>query len=209
MTVQVRNESSTATSSMDCGTIESEPFKLAPFNPSGLEIQEKSIHLLELTDEDVLFDIGCGDGRLLIAAAQRHPGLRCVGIELDPIFATRANQAIQQLPDYQEIKSRIDIRLGDALQVPMMVSTRSCTPFTCTELTLIDDATAIYLFIVPKGILKLLPLLESLVETRRKQHRPFRIVSYMFKIHCWEPTKMDKSSRAGCPIYLYDFPARV
>lgn len=186
----------------------SEPFKLAPFNPSGLEIQEKSLHLLELTKEDVLFDLGCGDGRLLIAAAQRHPGLRCVGIELDPIFAMRAEHAVQQLPDNNEIKSRVDIRLGDALQLPMIVSTRSCTPSTCTELTLIDDATAIYLFIVPKGIQKLMPLLESLVKTRQKQHRSFRIVSYMFKIHCWEPAKMDKSSRAGCPIYLYDFPTQ-
>ena len=193
-----------------------ESFKLAPFNPSSVQIQEKAIELLKLTNEDdVLFDLGCGDCRLLIAAATRHPGLRCVGVDIDPIFVTRAQQAIQNSPDGETLRDRLDIRLQDALQLPMMVSattstisssssSRRCVP--TTELTLMDDATAVYLFVLPKGVNKLLPLLEALVETRKKQRRPFRILSYMFQIHIWEPTIIDKTSKAGCPVYLYEFP---
>lgn len=184
-----------------------EPFKLAPFNPSSLEIQEKSMQLLKLKGDDIFFDLGCGDGRLLVSAAKSHPGLRCVGIEIDPVFSTRAQEAIQQLSD-PELRNRLDIRLGDAMQLPMTLSSRLSPPSNMNELTLMDDATALYLFILPKGIQKLMPLLEALVETRHQQRRPFRILSYMFKIHQWQPTSFDKTSKAGCPIYLYEFPAK-
>lgn len=183
-----------------------QPFKLAPFNPSGAQIQEKAMRLLKLTGDDVLFDLGCGDGRLLITAATQHPGLRCVGVDIDPIFVARAQQAIQELSD-PDLRDRLDIRLQDALQLPMTTTTSSTTTRTnpAKDLTLMDDATALYLFVLPKGVNKLLPLLEALVETRQKQQRPFRILSYMFQLHWWEPTVVDKTSKAGCPVYLYEF----
>lgn len=185
-----------------------EAFKLAPFNPSSLQIQERAMELLKLSANDVLFDLGCGDGRLLIAAAQQHPGLRCVGVDIDPVFVQRGQQAIQDIPDPQ-VRERLDIRLQDALSLPLTVSDRSThnlSTIPTTELTLMDDATALYLFVLPKGINKLMPLLEALVEARQvQQRRPFRILSYMFQIHQWEPTLVDKTSKAGCPIYLYEF----
>jgi SAM-dependent methyltransferase len=182
------------------------PFLLAPFNPSSAEIQEKALSLLKLTRNDILFDLGCGDGRLLINAAQRTPGLRCIGIDIDPIFVGRGQTTVQELAD-SALKERLDIRLGDALQLPMDASTnRARTVQNVAEATLIDDATALYLFVLPKGVEKLMPLLQALLATRRKQRRSFRILSYMFKIHHWEPVTVDKTTRAGCPIYLYEFP---
>jgi SAM-dependent methyltransferase len=181
-------------------------FKLAPFNPSSLEIQEKALELLKITREDTLFDLGCGDGRLLITAAQRVPGLRCIGIDIDPVFVERGQATVQDLHD-RSLKERLDIRLGDALQLPMHASTDlSRTVTDVSEVTLMDDATALYLFVLPKGVVKLMPLLHALLATRQKQRRSFRILSYMFKIHQWEPVAVDKTSRAGCPIYLYEFP---
>ncbi len=41
--------------------------KLAPFNPSDPKVVEKAIQLLELEDGDIVYDLGCGDGRFLIA----------------------------------------------------------------------------------------------------------------------------------------------
>ena len=40
--------------------------KLAPFNPTSTEAIQIALDLLELKDDDVLYDLGCGDGRLLI-----------------------------------------------------------------------------------------------------------------------------------------------
>ena len=186
-----------------------EVFKLAPFNPSSSQIQVKAIELLGLNDEDVLFDLGCGDGRLLIFAAENVKGLKCVGIEIDPVFVARGIQRVQALP--QEIRCRVDIREGDVLKLLLDSPNRGSENGekykgnSCKSLTLINDATAVYLFILPKGINKIMPLLEALVDKRKQEKRNFRILSYMFKIYEWEPSKVDRTSKGDCPVYLYEF----
>ena len=206
------NDPTTSTTPESSSLQPIEAFKLAPFNPSSLQIQEKAVQLLKLSNDDVLFDLGCGDGRLLIAAAQKIPGLRCVGVDIDPVFVTRAQQAIEALPD-PELKRRLDIRLQDVLQLPTTLATADSNPArnagspkSTQELTLMDDATALYLFILPKGIQKIMPLLSALVQVKQvHQKRPFRILSYMFKIREWEPTLVDKTAKGAHPIYLYEF----
>jgi SAM-dependent methyltransferase len=179
-----------------------EVFKLAPFNPSSEQIQVKAMELLCLNENDVLFDLGCGDGRLLVAAAKKHPGLRCVGVEIDPVFAKRALEAVEQLP--QDLRDRIDIREEDVLKQPM-TSLQSEKRDNISDLTLMDDASALYLFVLPKGVVKIMPILEALVEKRKKEGRHFRVLSYMFKIHEWEPTVIDSTAKGGCPVYFYEF----
>ena len=188
---------------------EGEVFKLAPFNPSSLQIQEKALELLKLDNNgnknDVLFDLGCGDGRFLVAAAESHPGLRCVGVEIDPIFANRAKEHISSLPE--DVKERIHIREEDVLKLPMTIPDHenNRNEKNLEDLTIMEDATALYLFILPKGVNKIMPLLDAIIDARAKQKRNFRVVSYMFKIHDWEPTVKDTTSKAGCPVYLYEF----
>jgi cyclopropane fatty-acyl-phospholipid synthase-like methyltransferase len=71
--------------------------RLAPFNPTRDPAQQTAIRLLNLAKDDVLFDLGCGDGRLLITAVEHREGLRCVGIEMDTVFTSRAVTSIRQL----------------------------------------------------------------------------------------------------------------
>jgi SAM-dependent methyltransferase len=203
--IQLSTNTHTMTSNGEAKSVEAEVYKLAPFNPSSEQIQEKAMELLRLTDNDILFDLGCGDGRLLIAAAKRFAGLKCVGVEIDPVFSNRAKEQIEKLPD--EIRNRVDIREQDVLKLPMTLSPTDDGRVDLTELTLMDDATVLYLFILPKGIIKIMPILNALVAARRKQNRSFRVMSYMFKIHDWEPTVKDATSKGGCPVYLYEFGA--
>jgi predicted RNA methylase len=188
---------------------EEEPFKLAPFNPSSDQIQSKALDILKLSSNDVLFDLGCGDGRLLCTAAQKCPGLQCVGIEIDPVFVSRAKERVSNLPT--DISSRIDIREDDALKVFSTTtsiskdSTSNNKTKNITDLTLMDHATVLYLFVLPKGINKLMDMLNEVVEKRIQEGRKFRVLSYMFSIHEWEPTIVDKTAKGGCPIYYYEF----
>lgn len=170
--------------------------KLAPFNPTCLEAQEIALQLLDLTKEDVLFDLGCGDGRLLRRACHHLPGLPCVGIEVDSVYVKRA----RLLPDDdQEADSvaNLEIREGDALD-PLVQDRHG-------SLSLSDDATAIFLFLLPKGMVRVRPTLEAIVRSRVEEKRRFRIASYMFRITDWEPTHVNRETKGGCPIYLYDF----
>ena len=59
----------------------------------------------------MLFDLGCGDGRFLVAAASHTSGLRCVGIEIDPVYANRAHEAVSAT----DIGSCVEIREGDVM----------------------------------------------------------------------------------------------
>lgn len=63
---------------------------LAPFNPSADQTIEIAIDLLQLNQNDILYDLGCGDGRLLFAASSKVH--RCVGVEVDETFVLRARK---------------------------------------------------------------------------------------------------------------------
>jgi hypothetical protein len=195
------------------------PNRLAPFNPTSDQAQQTALRLLSLTKDDVLFDLGCGDGRLLITAVNNTEGLRCVGIEMDPVFTSRAVTSIGQLS--AETQRRIEIREGDVLEsgyqdndnssAPQQQSTDANISETgkslCQHLTLLNDATAIYLFLVPNGLKKIQPLLDRVVEMRKQEGRTFSVVAYMFQVRAWEPSLVDRTTKGEVPLYLYRFEA--
>eukprot|EP00529_Nitzschia_sp_RCC80_P028073 CAMPEP_0113458530 /NCGR_PEP_ID=MMETSP0014_2-20120614/9971_1 /TAXON_ID=2857 /ORGANISM="Nitzschia sp." /LENGTH=271 /DNA_ID=CAMNT_0000350059 /DNA_START=1512 /DNA_END=2327 /DNA_ORIENTATION=- /assembly_acc=CAM_ASM_000159 len=219
--------SSTTTTMTAMTANEPNPSKtLAPFNPSSQQIIDMALDTLDLNPNDVVFDIGCGDGRFLIEAVKHYEGLRCIGIEIDKVFVERARQTIANDLSPLE-RSKIEIRHEDALQLlvdgggggDLCENDKDPVATTATkqisELTLLDDATVLYLFVLPKGIVKLTPLLIEMVERRRKnrscssksnsQSNSLRILSYMFKLHDWEPTKVDRTAKGGLPVYYYEF----
>lgn len=210
--------------------------RLAPFNPTCEHAQKVGIRLLRLQDDDVLFDLGCGDGRVLVSAVaavsqqqQQQGGLRCVGIELDATFVAKARTLVTQLPLC--VQQRIDIRHGDVLlafqgedEEDEQISTGSEIAnkwqdqqlsnsinigSICRGLTLRRDCTAIYLYLLPKGLLRIQPLLDQIVIERRRHATTtaapvLRVVTYMFQMHGWTATSVDRTSKAGAPVYLYE-----
>ena len=63
---------------------------LAPFVPTPPEVVERMLDLAGVTSSDVVYDLGCGDGRIVIAAAQR--GARAVGVDIEPHWVAEATQ---------------------------------------------------------------------------------------------------------------------
>ncbi|KAL3933953.1 MAG: hypothetical protein SGARI_003581 [Bacillariaceae sp.] len=130
-----------------------------------------------------------------------------------------SQERILEILPSPQLQSRIEVRLEDALNVmdndddgevevkDANNETISSEEKSLSDLTLLDDATALYLFVLPKGIQKLMPILEKVVERRLQEKRFFRILSYMFKIHDWEPTSVDRTAKGGCPIYYYEWNA--
>lgn len=173
--------------------------RLAPFNPTNERAQQSIIRALQLQSDDVFFDLGCGDGRLLVTAAEQVPGLVCVGIEYDEVFVDRARQAVAQ----SSARDRVVSRHGDILQV--MRAELSETPASSAETHSILDATCIYLFLLPKGLVTVKPLLEELVRQQQLRGRSLRIAAYMFQLHGWGPKLIDRSTKSGSPIYVYEF----
>ena len=69
---------------------------IAPFVPSPLEVVRKMLELAEVKPRDTLFDLGCGDGRIVIMAANEF-GSRAVGVDLNRQLITEAREKAERL----------------------------------------------------------------------------------------------------------------
>jgi SAM-dependent methyltransferase len=79
----------------------------APYIPSPQDVVDTMLEAADLDKDDVVFDLGCGDGRIVITAAKRY-GCRGIGFEYDPKIAglARANVAKEGLADLVTIEQR-------------------------------------------------------------------------------------------------------
>lgn len=80
----------------------------APWLPSRMSKVHKMLLMAEVGPNDVLYDLGCGDGRLIITAARRY-GARSVGIEIDPLRFLWCQVAITVLG----LRGRVRVIFGD------------------------------------------------------------------------------------------------
>ena len=69
------------------------------FVPTPNDVIEKMLEMAKVTAKDVVYDLGCGDGRIVIAAAKK--GARAVGIDIDPqrISEANANAKLEKVTD--------------------------------------------------------------------------------------------------------------
>lgn len=190
--------------------------RLAPYNPTHVTAQIKALEMLNLQSNDILFDLGCGDGRLLVTALQtaleNQSELRCVGIEYDQTLSETAKANIQEVfarTGCNASSKRAYIRWDDVLNEKKRgnVSTAGAD---AEQLTLLNDATAVFVYLLPDGLRKVKPLLVEAAKRRRTQREtdkhfpPFRVVSYMFSIPGWKAVAVDTSSKSGCALNYYE-----
>ena len=128
------------------------------YDPTPVEVVEAMLELAELQAGDVLYDLGSGDGRIVIAAAQ-HPGVHAIGIDIDAELVARARDNAERAG----LGERAEFRIEDL--------------FTAD----IGDATVVTLFLGAELNLRLRPrLLEVLAPGTR-------IVSHQFDMGRWLP----------------------
>ncbi len=138
---------------------------LAPFVPTPGEVVEKMLQMAGVTARDVVYDIGCGDGRIVITAARKY-GAHGVGIDLD--------------------KTRIDESVANARKAGVEHLVR----FICMDATRADvsDATVVTLYLLSESNQLLRPMLEA-------QLRPgSRVVSHNYAIAGWESRQVVATS---------------
>jgi len=137
------------------------------------------LNLAEVTQDDVVYDLGCGDGRIVIAAAKQF-GARGVGIDIDPERIKEANQNAQNAG----VAEKVRFILGDIFdpQVP------------------ISEATVVTLFLLPKLNLQLRPRLW-------KELQPgTRVVSNSFDMGDWTPETTRQFG--NYTVYFWTIPRR-
>jgi precorrin-6B methylase 2 len=156
--------------------------KLAPFNPTADDAIALALSLAAVSPGDVVYDLGCGDGRVGAAAA-RAGASAAVGVEYDAEFVARA--AARAAGEAPAVSSAITILHGDAAAVDLA------------------PATVVFAYLVPAGLAAVEPAL------RAAARRGARVVTNMFSLKGWEEAGMLRAKRttgAGLPVYLYGAP---
>ena len=154
----------------------SAPQSLAPYVPSPPEVVDRMLALAAVTKADVVYDLGCGDGRIPIAAAKKY-GARGVGLDIDArrIEESRANARAAGVDHLVEFRQE-DVMTAD-----------------------VSRATVVTLYLLSSSNAKLRPILT-------KQLRPgARIVSHAFSMGpAWPADQVDQFTTAiGDEITLY------
>jgi SAM-dependent methyltransferase len=150
---------------------------LAPYVPTPSDVVDRMLALAKVGPRDVVYDLGCGDGRIVIAAAQKF-GARGVGVDID---ANLINQA-----DANAKAAGVDRRVKFLVQDAMTVD--------------VSDATVVTLYLLSASNVKLRPILT------RQLRRGGRIVSHSFAMGDWEPEVVDTfkdSNGTSRTLYLW------
>ena len=151
---------------VSCGaatTVSSGRPTLAPYVPTPQDVVDRMLADANVTSSDIVYDLGSGDGRIVITAAKKY-GAHGVGIDIDPnrISESRNNARSAGVGDLVEFQ-RDDILQAD-----------------------VSRATVVTLYLVSSANLKLRPILT-------RQLRPgARIVSHAFGMGDWKPDKVDQ-----------------
>lgn len=153
----------------------------APYVSTPQSVVEAMLRLAEVRQDDLIYDLGCGDGRIVITAA-RNFGAHGVGIDIDPRRIEEANAAARLM--------------GVSDHVRFLVQDLFQTDFS--------EATVVTLYLFPEMNAKLLPKF-------RKELRPgTRIVSHQFGIGDWKPERTETawSGTMDSQIYRWTVPPR-
>jgi len=146
---------------------------VAPFVQTPLEVAKKMLELSQIRPDETLYDLGCGDGRLIILAA-KDVGAKAIGIELRDDLIERAKTEIKRL----NLESRVKIVQGNFFDFN------------------ISDANVVTLYLTSSANERLRPKMEEELK------RGARVVSHDFKILGWKPD-MVYDELLGHTIYRY------
>jgi precorrin-6B methylase 2 len=147
-----------------CGGIDAADYREEiPFVPTPVEVIDRMLELAEVKKGDVLYDLGSGDGRIVIRAAQKYR-IRAVGIEMDQLLLAKARRDAKSAG----VTRLVEFRSEDALKAN------------------ISTATVITLYMLPWFNEALKPSFE------RQLKAGTRIVAHDFGISGWPPDKTVK-----------------
>ena len=131
-----------------------------PFVPTPMEVVDEMLRLADVRAGDVLYDLGCGDGRIVIAAAKRY-GVKATGVDIDPVRIRESNENAE--------------KAGLTGKVRFLQENLFDADF--------KDATVITMYLLTSVNLRLRPKLLADLKPGT------RLVSHSFEMGDWRPDK--------------------
>ena len=134
-----------------------------PFVATPMAVVDRMLELAEVKKGDIVYDLGSGDGRIVIRAAKQY-GVRAVGIEMDATLNAKARKTAQA----EGVSHLVEFRAEDALTMDL------------------SRATVVTLYMLPW-------FNQAMIPSFKRYLKPgARIVAHDFGIEGWEPDKVEK-----------------
>jgi len=151
--------------------------------PTPHDVVSRMLEVAEVTKDDLVYDLGCGDGRIVVAAASQY-GCRAVGYDINPRMIREARQNVER----KGVTQLVRIEQQDIFKLDLR------------------EASVITLYLLPEMNDRLVPQLKNLKVGSR-------VVCHEFPIDGYQHDRMVtlKSAYDGVPrdIYLYTIPLRI
>lgn len=153
------------------------PNRLAPYVPSPPPVVERMLALADVSAQDTVYDLGSGDGRIVIKAAQQF-GAKAVGVEIDEKLVNQSRAQIKEL----KLDNKAQILHEHLMDVDL------------------SPASVVTLYLLWTSNKTIRPNLEKGLQPGS------RVVSHDFLIEGWKPIKTEKLTGQGRThtIYLYE-----
>lgn len=149
------------------------------FVPTREPVRNAMLRMANVTKDDVVYDLGCGDGQIVIAAAKL--GARAVGVDIDPQRIKEATENVRAAG----VQDRVTLILGDIFDPSLKIS----------------EASVVTLYLLQTLNEKLAPRLKAELKPGT------RIVSHAFSMGpSWPAEKTEQVD--GTNIYFWTIPAR-
>lgn len=151
-----------------------------PFVPTPPEVVKKMLQMAGVGKDDIVYDLGCGDGRIVIAAVRDFGAKKGVGVDLDPQRIRESNENARK----NNVTDRVQFIEGDLFKAD------------------IREATVVTLYLLPSVNLRLRPKLF------RELKPGSRVVSHDFDMGEWEADKVETVDNYHT-VYYWVIPAGV
>lgn len=150
--------------------------------PTPQDVVERMLALAAISQNDLVYDLGCGDGRVLVTAAKTY-GCRCRGYDIDPL---RVRDTLQNARKHG-VEALIEVERKDIFTLDL------------------KDADVVFLYLLPELNVRLIPQLQQLKPGAR-------IVSHLFDMQGITPDKVlhfdSSADSSDHVVYLWTAPLR-
>ena len=152
--------------------------RLAPYVSSPEHIVDRMLELASIRPGESVYDLGAGDGRVVIAAAEKYKA-RAVGVEISPKLVAEASARIEKLG----LADNARVIQGDILKTDL------------------SRADVVIIYLVTSLNEKLRPRFEKFLKAGA------RVISHDFAVPGWRPSRVEKTAdRHPHSIFVYEMP---
>jgi tRNA G37 N-methylase Trm5 len=145
-----------------CMSVQAQEGKIVPYVPTPQEVVDRMLDLAQVKKGDVVYDLGSGDGRIVVTAAKKF-GVKAIGFEIDPQRIKESHENIKKAG----VEKLVEIRQQDIRNVDL------------------SEATVLTMYLLPEVNLMIRPNIWKHMKAGS------RIVSHDFDMGDWKPLKTE------------------